>query len=367
MGGRQSEVEEEASAQPLPGDTSAGGHTSPSARGTKTGDRLRSAWATRGALACALWPLSLVYGALVALRRAAFAVGLLRGERLPVPVIVVGNVVAGGAGKTPLVIALVQHLQARGLHPGVVSRGYGRRTRGVLAVDADTPAHDVGDEPALIHRRTGAPVVVGERRADAARALLSAWPQTGVLVCDDGLQHLALARDLEICVFDARGAGNGWLLPAGPLREPWPRAVDLVVHSGAPAGISGHAAQRTLADHAVTGDGRSVPLAELVGQPLQALAGVAQPEVFFDQLRSAGLTLARTTALPDHYDFDSSPINMDGGYRLICTEKDAVKLWPAQPAALAVPLRLEVDAPFWRALDARLDAQLSSGALHPPT
>jgi biopolymer transport protein ExbD len=167
----------------------------------------------------------------VALRRAAAARRLAyrRGWRLahaaPVPVVVVGNLVAGGAGKTPTVIALVQAMRAAGRHPGVVSRGFGRHGEATLAVAADSAATAVGDEPLLIRRRSGAPVWVGRRRIDAARALCAAHPEVDVLVADDGLQHLALARQAEIIVFDERGAGNGRLLPAGPLREPLPAAV----------------------------------------------------------------------------------------------------------------------------------------------
>src|SRR5512139_1410138 len=186
-------------------------------------------WQRRSPLAWALWPLSLLMRVLVRLRQGLYLSGFLRRQPVPVPVIVVGNVVAGGAGKTPVVMALVQHLQAHGLHPGVISRGYGRSTRDCREVREDSPVGEVGDEPALIRRHTGAPVFVARRRIEAAHALLQAYPQTDVLVSDDGLQHYALARDIEICVFDDRGAGNGLLLPAGPLREPWPRYVDLGV------------------------------------------------------------------------------------------------------------------------------------------
>ncbi|MFN3569899.1 MAG: tetraacyldisaccharide 4'-kinase, partial [Polaromonas sp.] len=203
---------------------------------------LQQAWLRRGPLACLLLPLALLFGVLGRVRRSLYRANLLRSEKMPVPVVVVGNVVAGGAGKTPTVIALVQHLQAAGIRAGVVSRGYGRRGEGCLEVLPDTPPELSGDEPALIRRATHAPVFVAARRADAARALLAAHPATQLIVCDDGLQHYALQRDLEIAVFDDRGAGNGWLLPAGPLREPWPerlqrgagpdgRGIDLVLHT----------------------------------------------------------------------------------------------------------------------------------------
>jgi len=313
-------------------------------------------WRSRGPAAWALWPLSLAYGALVALRRALYQLRVLRTEHPGVPVIVVGNVIAGGAGKTPVVIALVRHLQAQGWQPGVISRGYGRITRDCRAVHPDSPALEVGDEPALIARATKAPVFVAPLRITAARALLTAHPGTDILVCDDGLQHLALARDLEICIFNSDGVGNGFLLPAGPLREPWPRRVDWVLHAGAPPAGSApnFALQRRLAPHALRADGRQVPLASLRGDPVHAVAAVARPEEFFAMLRAQGLQLAGAEALPDHDDFNGWKRFTDKRLTLICTEKDAVKLWPLHPDALAVPLELWIDPAFMAALDARL-------------
>ena len=241
---------------------------------------LQRAWLRRGALACLLWPLSLVFGALASVRRAAFRSGLLERHRVAVPVIVVGNVVAGGAGKTPVAMALVQHLRARGLAAGVVSRGYGRSLADCREVHPASPAQEVGDEPLLVARTCGVPVFVAPGRAQAATALLAAHPATQVIVCDDGLQHYGLERDIEICVFDERGIGNGWLLPAGPLREHWPRPVDLVLFTGAPAGIDGFAAERRLSSQAVRADGTRIRLTELAGRPLAAVAGIAKPEAF---------------------------------------------------------------------------------------
>jgi tetraacyldisaccharide 4'-kinase len=275
-----------------------------------------------------------------------------------VPVIVVGNVVAGGAGKTPVVMALVDHLGARGLSPGVVSRGYGRTLSDCREVAADSVAAEVGDEPLLIARSCTVPVFVAPRRADAANALLAAYPATKVIVCDDGLQHLALQRDIEVCVFDERGVGNGWLLPAGPLREPWPRQVDLVLRRGA-AGIEGFEIQRRLAGFARRADGSRIDLAALRNRPLVAVAGIAVPETFFAMLRGAGLQLAQALGLPDHHDFQADP--SAGAGELVCTEKDAVKLWRLRPDAWAVPLEVEIEPGFWSALDRRLDAKLSSG------
>ncbi|NDP40615.1 MAG: tetraacyldisaccharide 4'-kinase [Rhodoferax sp.] len=330
--------------------------------------RLTRAWTHRGPLAWLLWPISLLFGALVALRRSLYQAGIFKSERVPIPVIVVGNVVAGGAGKTPVVMLLVRHLQARGLQVGVISRGYGRQSDDCREVCANSAIADVGDEPALIRRSTGAPVFVARRRIDAARALLGCYPQTQLIVCDDGLQHLGLQRDLEICVFDERGVGNGFLLPAGPLREPWPRTVGLVLHTGTPPAFAGFCAQRTLSRYALRADGSQQALGDLAGpaclcnKPLLALAAIAKPEDFFAMLRTQGLTLARTLALPDHYDFQSFVRNEYEGFTLICTEKDAVKLWPLQPEALAVPLLVTPEPAFLTQLDARLDRLLATHA-----
>jgi tetraacyldisaccharide 4'-kinase len=321
---------------------------------------LQRAWLARGWPARLLWPLSLVYRGLAALHRGAYAAGVLRRARLPVPVIVVGNVVAGGAGKTPVVLALLAHLEQAGWRAGVVSRGYGRQGHASRPVAPHDDPRDVGDEPLLLRRRSGRPVQVAARRVAAGLALLEAHPELQVLVCDDGLQHHALARDLEICVFDARGAGNGWLLPAGPLREPWPRPVDLVLCHGAPAGIAGFRMERRLADHAVRADGARRALASFAGAPLTAVAGTAQPQAFFTMLNAAGLRLAHAIALPDHHPFDAPLAGVAG--TLLCTEKDAVKLWRHHPQAWAVPLEVAIEPAFWQAFDQLLAARLSSGA-----
>lgn len=320
---------------------------------------LQRAWRQRGALARLLWPLSLLMGLLVRLRRGLYAARILPSGHPGVPVIVVGNVVAGGAGKTPVVMAVVRHLQARGWRPGVVSRGYGRSSTDCRAVLPDSPPSAAGDEPLLIARQCKVPVFVASQRLEAAQALRQSHPDIDIIVCDDGLQHLALARNIEVCVFNNDGVGNGWLLPAGPLREPWPRPVDLVVHAGtAPKGCRApcFAMQRSLAPTAVRADGSQVPLHQLQTQPLLALAGIARPRDFFALLQQSGLEPQRTLALPDHYDYDSWQRPSDKPYTLICTEKDAAKLWRLHPDALAVPLRLEIAPGFFEALDAKLAA-----------
>ncbi|MGI4777399.1 MAG: tetraacyldisaccharide 4'-kinase [Janthinobacterium lividum] len=321
------------------------------------------AWHHRGKIARALWPLSRLYGALVALRGSFYKAGWLASERAGVPVVVIGNVIAGGAGKTPVVIAVVRHARSRGIPVGVVSRGYGRDTDDCREVLADSDPKDVGDEPAMLRRMTGVPVFVARRRIEAARALLAKHPEVRLIVSDDGLQHLAMHRDVEICVFDDRGIGNGWLLPAGMLREPWPRACDLLIHTGnRPAFQGGFNAQRALADHALRRDGTRMPLYDLCkpgAAPLVAVAAIARPEAFFSMLRARGLRLARAIALKDHHDFgdwEAMP-SIDGKTPiLLCTEKDAVKLWRVMPDALAVPLVFTPEPRFFEALDAKLSS-----------
>ena len=330
---------------------------------------LSTIWTRRGLSALALLPLASLYSALAALHRATYRWGWRQAERVSVPVIVVGNVIAGGAGKTPVVLALVRHLLEQGMRPGVISRGYGRASHGLREVSPASNPQEVGDEPLLIAQRAGVPVFVSERRAEAARALLEAHPEVQVLICDDGLQHLALARDIEICVFDERGVGNAWPIPAGPLREPWPRPVDFVLHPEGlapdvshpdPAGRTrSFVVGRRLAQQAVSADGSQVPLTTLAGQSPLALAGIARPQAFFDMLVQSGCPPAVTLPLPDHHDFQFGADVPPGGC-LICTEKDAVKLWQIRPDAWAVPLELSITEDFWVAIDTRLRPKLSS-------
>ena len=325
-------------------------------------------WSQRGLSCWLLWPFSLLFGALAALRRSLYHLGLLKSGRVPVPVLIVGNVVAGGSGKTPIVIALVRHLQAQGLRVGVVSRGHGRQTRDCREVRSDSAISDVGDEPALIRLATAAPVFVAPNRLQAAQSLLVHHPTTQIVISDDGLQHLSLQRDLEICVFDERGVGNGCLLPAGPLREPWPRAADWVLHSGVRPAFAGFKVQRVLAPYALRADHSQIALAQLRqsgAKPLLAVAAIAKPEDFFDMLRAQGLVLARTIALPDHDEFDHWDAREHATYTVLCTEKDAIKLWRKQSDALAVPLLVTLEPSFLVQLDARLASLLASPS--PPT
>ncbi len=321
--------------------------------------RLQRAWYRadrKDWLSLALLDVSWVFGGLVKLRKKLYASDVLHSTRLNVPVIVVGNVIAGGAGKTPVVIEIVKHLQQRGWQPGIVSRGYGRKGSGVLEVLSSTPVSESGDEPALIQSAVNAPVFVASDRAEAALALLGAHRQVNVIVCDDGLQHLALQRDIEICVMDERGVGNGRLQPAGPLREHWPREVDFLLHRG--GFDQGFIIQRELAPHALRADGSQVPLHELADQSLVALAGIAQPENFFSMLRACGIPLQDTVALSDHYDFNSCPRTLLKGQSLICTQKDAAKLqqapWAKELTILSVPLVVTLPQSFYTALDEKL-------------
>lgn len=334
---------------------------------------LQRSWNGRGLLSFLMLPLSALYGVLVYVRRQLYARGWMAAHRARAMVIVVGNVVAGGAGKTPTVIALVQHLMHRGYRVGVVSRGYGRAGTDTRGVERGCDPHDVGDEPLLVHHRTGAPVWVGRTRAQAVDALLSHHPQTQIVVCDDGLQHYALARDLELCVFDDRGIGNGRLLPAGPLREPWPRHLvaacgqrpdrTLVLNTGSRPAIAGYRTLRRLEPYAVNARQERVDLAGLQPSgalPLLALAGIAQPQAFFRMLATNGLTVARTLALPDHFDFDSIDCNIFKSYQVICTEKDAVKLWQHVPQALAIPLVQEFEPELLEALNQQVQQFFSA-------
>lgn len=339
---------------------------------------LLSAWHQKGALAWLLLPLACTLFGITALRRLLYQWRMLPVRRVNTMVIVVGNVITGGAGKTPTVISLVQHLRSLGLDVGVVSRGYGRKSTGSVEVLPDSAVDQVGDEPLLVRRATQVPVWVGSSRFESACALLAQYPQTDIIICDDGLQHYGLYRDLEVCVFDNRGCGNGWTLPAGPLREPWPRralsvagqAADrlLVLHTGDQPAFDGFRAKRQLADRAVRQDASTLALHSLqaaTGKPLMAVAGIAQPDVFFAMLRQRGLSLARTVSLPDHYDFDSYLRNEYVGYQLVCTEKDSAKLWKLAPDALAVPLLQTAEPAFWKAIDAHVAAHIDPSMPHP--
>jgi tetraacyldisaccharide 4'-kinase len=306
----------------------------------------RDWWRPRLTLLTALLtPLSALYALLAALPRLAYRFGLRRPQPLPVPVIVVGNLIVGGAGKTPTVIAIVQALRRAGRTPGVISRGYGRRDDAPQIVSPTSPAADVGDEPLLIHLRTGAPVAVARDRVAAARMLCEAHREIDVLVSDDGLQHHRLPRCAQVLVFDERGAGNRWQLPAGPLRQPLPRNVprrSVVLYNAAAAAtpLAGWTAARTLAgatalDAWWRGESPSIAaLQALSGRNALAAAGMAHPQRFFAALAAAGVP-TRPCPLPDHHPFETLPWAADTT-DVIVTEKDAVKLQPQRAGATRV-------------------------------
>jgi tetraacyldisaccharide 4'-kinase len=284
-------------------------------------------WYRLSALSLALWPVSLVYGLVVALRRFAYRSGALQAVRLPLPVIVVGNIVAGGTGKTPLVLWLAAMLKKNGWHPGILSRGYRGSAAAPMEVSAASPADVVGDEPLLLARNGACPVWVGRDRVKAALELLVAYPECDVLILDDGLQHYRLARDIEIAVDDERGAGNGLLLPAGPLREPASRRVDAWVANTAPCGthspcfrmdLRGDTFRRVAAPHA------SAPAAALAGRRLHAIAGIGNPQRFFDHLARLGMATVNH-AFPDHHAYTAGDLEFGDCEALLMTEKDAVK------------------------------------------
>jgi tetraacyldisaccharide 4'-kinase len=276
--------------------------------------------------------------------------GWIQQHRVNATVIVVGNVVVGGGGKTPLTMALVQRLVSQGFQVGVVSRGYGRTETSLQIVNAQSSASVVGDEPLMIFQKCNVPVVVSAQRVTAARQLLHQFPSVNVLVCDDGLQHIELQRDIEICVLDATGLGNGHLLPAGPLREPWPRQVDLLLHTHQRTFPEGFESRRELSSFALTSEGQQVPLADLKLTPVEVVSGIAKPEAFLAMLEQKQFQIRHSTALPDHDNFQTwQPSHPE--LPLLCTEKDAVKLWARFPHALAIPLVFEPETAFWKTFD----------------
>ena len=337
-------------------------------------------WETKNLIALALWPVSLIFGAILRLRGVAYARHLLKSQEMPIPIIFVGNIRVGGTGKTPIVIALAKALHAKGFHPGIISRGYlaknmnpgsSRDSRQVLPSDA---AQEVGDEPLLIAQHLSPlniPMWTGQQRASCAKSLIEHHPNCNLLISDDGLQHLALGRnpvrnggrDIEIVVRDARGEGNGFLLPAGPLRDFPDRPRDITLNlrnmnennvlkqlrtpnhfpeeqTAAPIPSSQNI--QVISDHTnpsfeiqcVQGQAyqlinpqKQQDLRAMVNQPVLALAGIAHPEKFFHQLQQIGLSIT-THPLPDHFDFSSNPFEQFPVAQfplMLITEKDAVK------------------------------------------
>jgi len=300
--------------------------------------------------------LASIYAALIGLRARLFRWGLLRRHRLSAPVIVVGNVTVGGTGKTPLTIALVQRLREAGFKPGVASRGYGRADdRLPLWVEAATAPEQGGDEPVLIARRTGVPVRVDRDRVAAGRALIAAG--CDIVVCDDGLQHYRLRRDVEIEVIDGqRRYGNGRLLPAGPLREPAERAAQCdfhVLNGGEPAFGEWPMRLHTEAAQPLRG-GRPRPLASFAGQRVHAVAGIGHPRRFFDNLRGLGIGVV-PHAFDDHHAYRAEDFAFGSELPVLMTEKDAVKCASfAKDWYFSVPVSARLPEAFWVALLDRL-------------
>lgn len=299
-------------------------------------------WQHRGVPAWSLFPLSLLFAFLAGLRRRLFAVGLKRAERLPVPVVVVGNIAVGGSGKTPVALWLADELKRRGHKPGIVSRGYGGSVDSVAEVPAGGDPTRFGDEPVLMASASGCPVFVGRDRPAAGRALLAAHPDVDVLIADDGLQHYRLARDVEIVVVDEATLGNRLRLPAGPLREGSGRLAEATVVFA--HGDLSPRLMRVLGSTPVfgfylvggaferVGDRRETCPAEAFrGRRVHAMAGIGRPERFFGQLESMGLVIERRP-FPDHHAFTAADLAIPDGDVLLMTEKDAVKCAPFAPA-----------------------------------
>ena len=304
-----------------------------------------------------LLPLSWLFRCLVALRRCFYHLGLIPSFRLPVPVLVVGNLTVGGSGKTPLVLWLAASLSERGWRPGIISRGYGGKLgESVMSVTPKSDVVSVGDEPLLLSRRSGVPVFVGRDRVAAGRALLAAHPECNVVISDDGLQHYRLARSAELVVFDGRGAGNGQLLPAGPLREPLSRLKDAsaIVWNGGvrespcvreriPQFSMRLVGQRFFS---LNESGSSCTAENLRGKPLHAVAGIGDPYRFFAQLAGLGLEFS-AHPFPDHHVYRAEDLAFATDGVLLMTEKDAVKcIGLALPEAWVLPVEAHIeDAP----------------------
>ena len=326
-------------------------------------------WQRRGWPACLLLPLGGLFWLFAGLRRLAYRRGWLPAHQVGVPVVVVGNLGAGGAGKTPLVMRLVDDLRQTGHVPGVISRGYGGHVRGTQLVDAESDPAAVGDEPVLIARVAACPVAVGRDRVAAARLLRSQHPAVDVILSDDGLQHYALARDIEIVVVNGEaGFGNAWPLPAGPLREPLARlkradAVVLMQRPGVPPPRLEHprvfaVAPRAGRIYSLVRPGASL---EAAGQTrnIVAVAGIARPQQFFRTLEGLGFILAEQRAFPDHHVFRAA--DLAAGLPVVMTEKDAVKCRPyARPGWYALEWRVEENADLRTWLAQELAALLPS-------
>jgi len=312
-------------------------------------------WYRRGVLAWLLLPAGLVFLVTVCLRRLLYLLRIFKSEHPGIPVLVVGNLTVGGSGKTPLVIWIAQLLKSHGWSPGIVSRGYGAQITEPRAATVASNAAEVGDEPIVLSRRSGCPVWVGADRVRVAALLRAAHQDVNVLILDDGLQHYAMRRDLEIAVVDARGFGNGFLLPAGPLREPGSRlrSVDAVVsHASA---VQGYAMTLHGEEvHRMTDARERQPLKAFAGQRVHAVAGIGDPNRFFLHLGKAGIKVL-PHPFPDHHPFMPKDLEFGDALPVLLTEKDAVKLRSAaQPNWWVLPVSAQLDPAFGPWLLSRL-------------
>jgi len=339
---------------------------------------LTKAWQRRGVFAWLLAPASVLYYAIYLCRGALYALRLRRPTRLDVPVVVVGNLYLGGTGKTPLTVELVRALIAHGWRPGIVSRGYGALDSAPRLVHPGDAARQVGDEPLLIVRATTAPVAIARRRVEAAQLLRAAHPECDVIIADDGLQHRQLGRDIEIALLNYRGLGNGWMLPAGPLREPPSRLdrVDAIALNGEAPTVATATPSYRMRTHLASAFALHSPklridLSALAaeqrshGWRLTAAGGIGAPDRFFAMLRAAGLVIDELP-LADHFDYSTNPFSDCTADRILITEKDAVKCadnlsLANDPRLWVVPLVTEIDPALIDVVVARITTRRSAG------
>ncbi|MCG6900968.1 MAG: tetraacyldisaccharide 4'-kinase [Gammaproteobacteria bacterium] len=324
--------------------------------------RLDYYWYARSPWLVLLTPLSLLYGVIIRLRRSAYRCGLLRSIRIPRPVIVIGNITVGGTGKTPLVAWLAEYLRDKGYRPGIISRGYaGGASSWPQQVRPDSDPGVVGDEAVLLASKTHCPMAVAPDRVAAANALIE-YSDCDVILSDDGLQHYALQRDIEIAVIDGvRRFGTGFLLPAGPLREPARRLqeVDLVVVNGLGGGREHPMQMQPGGAHNLLDADKVCPLSDFRSQKVHAVAAIGNPDRFFRSLQQAGLQL-QTHIFPDHHPFQPDDIRFADGRAVLMTEKDAVKCrYFATANDWYVPVEARMTDDFCNCLDKLLDTRLS--------
>jgi tetraacyldisaccharide 4'-kinase len=314
-------------------------------------------WYRRGAVAWLLWPASLVFLIAVCIRRLLYALRLFKSAHPGIPVIVVGNLTVGGSGKTPLVIWIAEFLKSKGWSPGIISRGYGVEVDAPRAATVASDAAELGDEPILLARRSGCPVWIGPDRVQVAATLRAQHPDVNVLVLDDGLQHYRMRRDVEIAVVDARGFGNGFLLPAGPLREPGVRlkTVDAVVSHGF-SGVKGFSMSlQGDTAHRMTDARERQGLKSFAGRKVHAVAGIGDPNRFFLHLGTAGIKVM-PHPFPDHHRFSPRELEFGDEAPVMLTEKDAVKLRSAaRPNWWVLPVSAQLDPAFGAWLLGKLD------------